>query len=240
MTTTTTQALSPAGTAARDGESFLASTIGRKLVMAVTGVVLFGFVVVHMIGNLQIYLGPEALDAYGAFLRHVLHGGGIWIARATLLLAVGLHIWAAWSLTLTSWSARKVGYLEVRHRESTYASRTMRWSGPILALFVVFHLLHFTIGSVTPGFRFEDGRVYHNVVAGFQVWPVSAFYILAMLALGYHMYHGVWSMTQTLGWAHPRYNRLRRAFAAVFTGLVVVGNISIPVAVLAGVVRQVP
>ena len=234
MTTTTSQALSAAPTA-DGGEAFLASTVGRKVVMAVTGVVLFGFVVVHMIGNLQIYLGPESLDAYGRFLREFLHGGGIWVARAALLLAVGLHIWAAWSLTRTSWSSRPLGYRQVQRRESTYASRTMRWSGPLLALFVVYHLMHFTIGSAHPSF--EEGKVYANVVAGFQVWPVSAFYIVAMLALGLHMYHGVWSMTQTLGLAHPRYDGCRRGFAAAFTGLVVAGNISIPLAVLAGIVR---
>jgi succinate dehydrogenase / fumarate reductase cytochrome b subunit len=111
----------------------------------------------------------------------------------------------------------------------------MRWSGPIIALFVVYHLLHLTIGSAHP--RFEEGKVYVNVVTGFQVWPVSVFYIVAMLALGLHMYHGVWSMTQTLGLAHPRYDRLRRWFAAASTGLVVAGNISIPLAVLAGIVR---
>jgi len=234
MTTTTAQALS-AAPAANEGEAFLASTVGRKVVMAVTGVVLFGFVVVHMIGNLQIYLGPEPLDAYGRFLRSFLHGGGIWVARATLLSSVGLHIWAAWSLTRTSWAARPVAYRQVHRRESTYASRTMRWSGPILALFVVYHLLHLTIGSVHP--HFEEGKVYANVVAGFQVWPVSLFYIVAMLALGLHMYHGVWSMTQTFGLAHPRYDALRRGFAAAVTGVVVAGNISIPLAVLTGIVR---
>ena len=233
MTTASPRALTAAP--ADESVSFLASTVGRKAVMAVTGVVLFGFVVVHMIGNLQIYLGPEPIDAYGRFLRTFLHGGGIWVARATLFVAVTLHIWAAWVLSRTSWSARPVPYREVAHRESTYASRTMRWSGPILALFVVYHLLHLTIGTAHP--HFEEGKVYANVVAGFQVWPVSAFYIVSMLALGLHMYHGVWSMTQSLGLAHPRYDRLRRVFAAAFTGIVVAGNISIPVAVLAGIVR---
>jgi len=234
MTTTTAQVLTAAPTA-DGGEAFLASTVGRKIVMAATGVVLFGFVVGHMIGNLQIYLGAESLDAYGRFLRSFLHGGGIWLARATLFVAVGLHIWAAWSLTRTSWAARPVAYRQVRRRESTYASRTMRWSGPLLALFIVYHLMHLTIGSAHP--HFEEGAVYANVVAGFQVWPVSAFYIVAMLALGLHMYHGVWSMTQTFGLAHPRYDGLRRGCAAAFTGLVVAGNISIPLTVLAGIVR---
>jgi succinate dehydrogenase / fumarate reductase cytochrome b subunit len=238
---TSTHALTATGAArARDGETFLESTIGRKIAMAASGVVLFGFVVGHMFGNLQIYLGPAALDAYGEALRHLLHGAGLWMVRAVLLAAVLTHIAAAWSLTRTNWSARPVGYRAIRRRETTYAARTMIWSGPILALFVVFHLLHFTFGSVTPGFRFEPGHVYHNVVGGFSFWPVSLFYILAMLALGLHMYHGVWSMTQTFGLSHPRYERLRRAFAAGVTGLVIAGNISIPLAVLSGLVRQAP
>jgi succinate dehydrogenase / fumarate reductase cytochrome b subunit len=116
----------------------------------------------------------------------------------------------------------------------------MIWSGPILLLFVVFHLLHFTVGSVTPGFRFEEGHVYHNLVGGFSLWPVSLFYIVAMLALGLHMYHGVWSMTQTFGWSHPRYDRMRCLFSAAITVVVVAGNISIPVAVLAGFVPPAP
>jgi succinate dehydrogenase / fumarate reductase cytochrome b subunit len=220
---------------ARRAVPLLASTIGRKAVMAATGVILVAFVVGHMLGNLQVYLGAAALDAYGALLRELLHGTGLWIVRAVLLVAVGGHIWAAWSLTRSGWKARPVGYRRTEHRESTYASRTMRWSGPILALFVVYHLLHLTIGSAHPSF--EEGRVYHNVVAGFSVWPVSAFYILAMLALGLHMYHGLWSLTQTFGLAHPRYDRLRRGAAAAITLVVVAGNISIPVAVLTGLVR---
>jgi succinate dehydrogenase / fumarate reductase cytochrome b subunit len=203
--------------------------------MAVTGVILFGFVVGHMIGNLQVYLGPEALDHYGAFLRELGHGGALWIARATLLAAVILHIWAAVSLTLTSTAARPVGYRRHAWRESTYASRTMRWSGAILALFIAYHLLHFTTGTVHPDFR--HGGVYHNVITGFRVWPVSVFYIAAQLALGLHLYHGIWSMLHTLGLSHPRYDRLRSGVSTAFAFLVVIGNISIPVAVLAGAVR---
>ncbi len=215
--------------------NFLGSSIGKKVVMAATGVILFGFVVGHMIGNLQIFLGSAALNAYGAFLRHVGHGGGIWVARAVILVAVALHIWAATSLTLTSLKARPVGYRQVTPQASTYASRTMRWSGPLLALFIGYHLAHFTLGTAHPSFR--EGDVYHNVIVGFSQWPVSVFYILAMLGLGLHMYHGVWSMLQTLGLSHPRYNPLRQAFASVVTGLVVAGNISIPVSVLAGLIR---
>lgn len=219
-----------------DGEpTLMGSSVGKKVVMAVTGLILFGYVIAHMSGNLLAYLGPEALNAYAVWLRELVHGAGLWIARAVLLLAVVLHIWSATAITVENLKARPVGYRTARHDRSTYASRTMVWSGPILALFVVYHILHLTTGTVHPDFR--EGDVYHNFVAGFRVVPVSAFYIVAMLALGYHLYHGVWSMLQTLGLAHPRYDRLRAAFAGLFTGVVVVGNISFPVAVLLGVIR---
>jgi len=215
--------------------SFFGTSVGKKAVMGVTGIILVGFVVGHMLGNLQVFLGPKAMNGYAVFLREFLHGTGIWIARTTLLVAVGLHIWAATSLTLASWSARPVGYRETQHRESNYASRTMRWSGPILALFVVYHLLHLTTGTVHPSF--VEGDVYHNFVAGFRVLPVSLFYIAAMLALGFHLYHGVWSMLQSLGLSHPRYNHLRHALSTLVTVAVVGGNISFPVAVLAGFIQ---
>lgn len=203
--------------------------------MAVTGVILVGFVLGHLVGNLQLYLGPESLNAYGEFLQEFLHGMGVWIARAGLLLAVGLHIWAATSLTLANRSARPQSYRQQRPVESTYASRTMIWSGPLLALFIVYHLLHFTIGSAHP--NFVKGDVYHNVIIGFSQWPISAFYIVAMLALGLHLYHGIWSFTQTLGLSHPKWNGLRRTVATLLTLVVVVGNISMPVAVLLGWVK---
>jgi succinate dehydrogenase / fumarate reductase cytochrome b subunit len=204
--------------------------------MAVSGLVLFAFVVGHLVGNLQVYLGREALNSYAIALRQVLHGTALWLARGGLLLAVGLHIWAAATLTRDNQAARPVGYRRTHRRESTYASRTMAWSGPILLLFVVYHLLHFTFGTVHPNFR--EGDVYHNFVVGFQPWPVASFYILAMLALGLHLYHGVWSMLQTLGLSHPRYNALRHAFSTLVAGAVVVGNISFPLAVLFGLLHE--
>jgi succinate dehydrogenase / fumarate reductase cytochrome b subunit len=212
---------------------FFGSSIGKKVVMAATGVVLVGFVVLHLLGNLQVYEGPEKLNAYGAALRRVPEL--LWGARLSLLASVGLHIWAAYSLTRMNRAARPRGYAVHDYRESTYASRTMRWSGVTLLLFVVYHLLHFTFGTVHNDFR--EGDVYHNVVSGFRAWPVSALYIAAMLALGLHLYHGVWSMLQTLGVSHPRYNPLRHTLATLLTVFVVAGNISIPVAVLMGLVR---
>ncbi len=215
--------------------AFLASTIGKKVVMAGTGIILFGFVCGHAVGNLQAYLGPEALNHYAAFLREFIHGWGLWIVRATLLASVALHIWAATALTIENRRARPVGYRAVQHEQSTYASRTMVWSGPILALFVIYHILHFTTGAVHQDF--VEGDAYHNFVTGFQVVPVSAFYIVAMLALGLHLYHGVWSMLQTLGLSHPRYDPLRHAFSTMFTVAVIGVNISFPVAVMIGVIR---
>jgi succinate dehydrogenase / fumarate reductase cytochrome b subunit len=217
-------------------KGFLGSTIGRKVVMAVTGVLLVGFVLVHMIGNLQMFLPDhEAINHYGRFLREMLHGTGIWVARGVLLASVVLHIGAAWSLTRTSLKARPVAYAAVAPDASTYASRTMRWSGPILGLFIVYHLLHFTIGSVHPAF--VDGDVYRNVIVGFSVWPVSAAYIVAMLALGLHLRHGMWSMLQSLGASHPRWNTARDRAATVLTAIIVLGFISVPLAVLAGVLK---
>jgi len=215
--------------------TFVRSTVGRKVIMAGTGLVLFGFVFVHMLGNLQLYLGPAAINGYAVFLRHFLHGSGIWIARAVLVSAAGLHIWSATSLTLQSWAARPVGYKRWEPRESTYASRTMRWSGVIVLSFLVYHLLHFTLGTAHPDY--VELQPYHNVVAGFRVVPVSIFYIVAMILLGFHLDHGAWSMLRTLGLAHPRYARYARAAAAAFAILLVLGNISFPIAVLAGVVR---
>lgn len=216
--------------------AFFASTIGRKVVMAVTGLLLFGFVVAHMLGNLQVYLGPTKLDEYGAALRKL--PALLWALRLGLLAAAAGHVWAAASLTLTNRAARPAGYRVARYRESSYASRTMRWSGVVLFLFVVYHLLHFTIGSAHPDF--VEGGVNHNFVTGFKVWWVSAFYVVAMLCLGLHMHHGVWSLLQTLGLNHPRYNHLRLAFATFITAVVVIGNISMPLSVLAGLIREAP
>ncbi|HEX4824485.1 MAG TPA: succinate dehydrogenase cytochrome b subunit [Candidatus Polarisedimenticolaceae bacterium] len=215
---------------------FVASTIGRKVVMAVTGVILFGFVLVHMIGNLQVFLPDhEAINHYGRFLREILHGTGIWIARGTLLAAVVLHIWSATSLTITNQKARPIGYRKTAPDASTYASRTMRWGGVIILLFVVYHILHMTLGTVHPAFA--PGDVYRNVVTGFQVWPVTLFYVIAMIALGFHLRHGVWSMLQTLGISHPKWDRARQTAAIVFAVVVTIGFVAVPLSVLAGVVK---
>ncbi|HEX6737337.1 MAG TPA: succinate dehydrogenase cytochrome b subunit [Vicinamibacteria bacterium] len=216
--------------------AFLSSSLGKKVVMAVTGIALFGFVVGHMVGNLQVFLGREALNAYAVWLREFLHGAGLWLARGGLLLAAALHIWAATSLTLMNRAARPLGYRERQDLAASYASRTMRWSGVIVALFVVYHLMHLTWGNAHPDFR--HGDVYHNFIVGFQSPLVSLFYIAANIALGFHLWHGAWSMMQTLGLSHPRYNPLRKAFAVAVTLVVTLGNLAFPVAVLAGVLHE--
>lgn len=218
--------------------SFLASSIGKKIVMAVTGIMLVGFVVGHMAGNMQLYLpahgGEHPLDAYGHFLRTMLHGAGIWIARGGLLVAALLHIWAAVTLTKLNMEARPVAYKEVKSQASTLASRSMRVSGFIVLSFLIFHLLHLTLGKIGP---FEEGKVFQNVVQGFQSPVISGFYILAMVCLFGHLRHGVWSMLQTLGLSHPSYNTLRDRLAFGVALLVVGANISFPLAVLAGFVK---
>jgi succinate dehydrogenase cytochrome b subunit len=215
--------------------TFLGSTIGKKVVMAATGVVLFGFVVGHMAGNLQLYLGPSVMNAYGAFLREILHGAGLWIARAVLLASVLLHVWAAAALTKVDVEARPVGYRTLRPHASTYAARSMRWTGVLLAAFVVYHLADLTFGAANPAF--EEGDVYHNVVASFGRAPVVLFYVAAMCCLGLHLKHGTLSMLRTLGLSHPGHERMAGRALTLIVGVTIAANVSFPLAVLFGVVR---
>ncbi|MFQ5678475.1 MAG: succinate dehydrogenase cytochrome b subunit [Gemmatimonadota bacterium] len=220
--------------------SFYGTTVGKKVAMAGSGGLLLLFVLGHMIGNLKVYQGPEAYNAYAEGLREagaplLSHGELLWIARILLLAALLIHVTAAIQLTRISRTARSMGYARTPHEEISYASRTVRWGGTIIFLFVVYHLLHLTWGTVHPAF--VRGDVYHNFVAGFQVWPVSVVYMLGMIVLGLHIYHGTWSMMQTLGIDPPRYGRYRRPFAALVALVIVAGNLSFPLAVLLGVVR---
>ncbi len=212
---------------------FYSTTIGKKMVMAVTGLLLALFLLGHALGNLQLLGGPQQLDGYAAKL----HGlpALVWAVRLGLLLALGLHVLSAIGLWLRNRSSRPVRYQVQRFRETTYAARTMIWGGPIIALFLVYHLLHFTTGQVHGSF--EKGHVYANVVAGFKVWWVSLVYIGANLTLAFHLYHGMWSWLQTLGMGHPKYNRWRPIFAAAFAGVVGGINIFLPLVVLLGIRR---
>lgn len=220
--------------------NFYRSALGKKAVMAVTGIILFGWITAHMLGNLKLYLGAEHLNEYGHWLRNMgapalPEATALWISRIVLIVCGWLHIQAATQLTLMNRQARPDDYEKREYEASDFPSRTMRWGGVLLLIFVVFHLLHLTTGDAHPRFIFGD--VYHNVVTGFQVVWVSLFYILAQIALGMHLYHGLWSMFQSLGWNHPRFNRWRRTFATAFAIIIAAVNISFPVAVLTGLVR---
>ncbi|MCZ7527472.1 MAG: succinate dehydrogenase cytochrome b subunit [Acidimicrobiia bacterium] len=220
---------------------FYRSAVGKKWVMALTGIALLGYVLAHMVGNLKVYLSPEEINSYGEALRDL--GGHLvprtsllWILRVGLAAAFVLHVHAAATLTLTNRRARPVRYQS--HRDyvaANFASRTMRMTGIVVALFVIFHLMDLTWGTTHPDF--VRGDVYHNIVESFSRWPVALAYIVANLALGLHIFHGAWSMFQSLGINNPRYNHLRRWFAAAFAAVIVVGNVSFPVMVLAGVVE---
>jgi succinate dehydrogenase / fumarate reductase cytochrome b subunit len=210
--------------------------VGKKYAMAVSGVVLMLFVFVHMLGNLKLYLGASALDTYSRWLRTAGEPALpretlLWGVRIVLLAAVVVHMHAAYSLTRVNRSARPEAYRAPRdYVAASFASRTMRWTGIIVALFVVFHLLDLTWGTANPDFR--AGDPYHNVVASFQRWPVAIAYIVANLALATHLYHGAGSLFQSIGVLFRR----RRAFAIAFAAVIAAGNISLPLAVLTGVV----
>ena len=217
------------------------SAIGKKAVMATTGLILFGFVLVHMLGNLKTYLGAEHMNEYAYFLRHVgepLVPAGVllWVARIVLLVCAVLHIYSAYELTMMNREARPVGYQAGRgFVKATYAARTMRWGGVILLLFIVYHLLHLTTGNAHPSF--VEGDAYGNLVKGLRVWWSAAIYIVANLALGLHLYHGLWAMFGSVGLTNPRFESWRRNFAVLFAVVVTLGNLSFPIAILTGYVH---
>jgi succinate dehydrogenase / fumarate reductase cytochrome b subunit len=220
---------------------FYRSAVGKKWVMAITGLIGLGFVFVHMVGNLKLFLSKQEINLYGEALRHL--GGHLvpatwvlWALRLVLIGAVLLHIHAAYSLTVLNRKARPDGYQSPRdYVAADYASRTMRWTGIIVALFILFHLADLTWGTANP--EFVRGDPYNNLVYSFQRVPVAIIYIVAMLALGLHLYHGAWSMFQSLGINSPRINAWRRGFAVGFTAIVVVGNLSFPIAVQLGLIE---
>lgn len=209
------------------------TTVGKKILMAVTGIILSLYVIAHMIGNLQIYIGAEQIDAYARFLHS--KPALLWAARSVLLFCVMVHIVAAVQLWLRNRASRPVRYRLFRPPEVDYAARTMMWSGPIILLFILYHLGHLTVGCLHHDFI--RGDVYHNVVTTFRIWWVAGFYMLANLLLAVHLYHGLWSLFQTFGWDHPLFGRARRWIAIGFAVLIGAGNVSLPLAVLAGVVR---
>jgi succinate dehydrogenase / fumarate reductase cytochrome b subunit len=221
---------------------FWEAAIGKKIVMAGTGILLFGYVVAHLLGNLQIYSSnPEQINIYAAFLHNPSNTGLLWGARLVLLWAVGMHVLASLQLWNLKRAARPVAYIKKQDPAASYASRTMMWSGPIVGAFIIFHILHLTTGSI-PGLPLSELSEHHpnvraNLIAGFSNPAVSGFYILAIVLLCTHLYHGLWSMFQSLGVAHPVYTPLLKKFAVLASIAICIGNISIPISVLLGVVR---
>jgi len=219
---------------------FWRSAVGKKWIMAVTGIMLLGFVLFHMIGNLKIYLGAVHLDEYAEWLRtigepFVPRGVFLWILRVGLILAFFGHIVSAAQLTRMNHRSRPVKYQSPRdYVAADFASRTMRWTGVIVGLFVIFHLMDLTWGTVDPGWA--RGHVYANVIHSFQRVPVAIVYIVANIALAFHIYHGAWSMFQSLGINNPKWNDARRTFALGFALLIGIANVSFPLLVVTGVV----
>ena len=220
---------------------FYSSSVGKKAVMAATGLILLSFVLLHMLGNLKLYDDAAHMNAYGEYLRTIgepifPHTGVLWILRAGLILAFALHIHAAYSLTVINRKARPAKYEGGRdYIAANYAARTMRWSGVIVGLYLIYHLMDLTWGI--GGADYERGEPYQNVVNSLERWPIAVVYIVANLALGLHIFHGAWSLFQSLGWNNPRFNQWRKSFAVGFAALIVAGNVSFPVAVLLGIVE---
>jgi succinate dehydrogenase / fumarate reductase cytochrome b subunit len=221
---------------------FYRSTIGKKIIMAATGLIGIGFVIGHMAGNLQAFIGQNKLNAYGALLHGPL-AELLWVVRVVLIIAVVLHVLMAWQLTMRARAARPIGYRKREPQVSTLASRTMRWGGVLLLAFIVVHILHFTTGQIDPanwrGRLDAAGRhdVYGNLVASFRIWWVAAFYVLAMIFLGLHLYHGAWSSVRTLGYAKPSPRPLHRQIALIVAAVVWLGFTLVPLGVLAGLIR---
>jgi succinate dehydrogenase cytochrome b subunit len=210
------------------------SSVGKKVIMAVTGLVWVAYLITHMLANLLVFQGPTKINTYSVFLHGT--GGALWAARLVLFVALVLHVVAAVQLAGRRQEARPRGYAAGREPQvSTLAARTIRWGGALILIFLVYHILHFTIGTAHPSF--VEGNPYHNVAAGFHNPIVVFFYLIAMAAVGLHLYHGVWSSGRSLGMSPPSPRPLRRTVALVLALLVWLGFTVIPIAVYAGAVR---
>jgi len=214
---------------------FYASMVGKKVVMGVTGLIGIGFVIIHSLGNLLVFRGPAAINSYSHFLKST--GELLWAVRIVLIVAVVLHVIAAVQLTRQSRSARPIAYTKHEHQVATVASRTMRWGGAFLFVFIVLHILHFTTGTIRPAGVFSAEDVYANVVTSFRIWWVSLFYVLAMVALGLHLFHGAWSSVRSIGVSPPSPHPLHHRISLAMAILVWAAFTAVPVAVFAGIVR---
>jgi succinate dehydrogenase / fumarate reductase cytochrome b subunit len=214
---------------------FYGSMVGKKVVMGVTGLIGIGYVILHVLGNLLIFRGPEAINGYS----HFLHSAGelLWGVRIVLIVAVILHVIAAVQLTRQSRAARPIGYIKQEHQVATVGSRTMRWGGVLLFVFIVLHILHFTTGTIRPAGIFSQGDVYVNVVTSFRIWWVVLFYVIAMVALGLHLFHGAWSSVRSIGVSPASPEPLHHRISLVFAILVWAAFTAVPIAVFAGLVR---
>jgi succinate dehydrogenase / fumarate reductase, cytochrome b subunit len=225
---------------------FYRSTIGKKVIMALSGLAMILFLVGHMAGNLKIFAGINQetgdykLDEYAQFLRDFGspmfgHGGFLWVARLGLLLAVGIHVLMAVQLSRMNKMARADAYERRSYRASTFPARSMLAGGVIITLFIIYHILHFTVGLPVLG-EFREGEVYQNVVLGFQSWHNVAIYTVALSAICLHLYHGAWSLFQTLGWDSPSLNPVLRKGAQVLSVILLLGFLVVPFAIACGVV----
>ncbi|HEX5406582.1 MAG TPA: succinate dehydrogenase cytochrome b subunit [Pseudonocardiaceae bacterium] len=219
--------------------SLWGTTIGKKAVMAVTGLIMVAFLLLHMLGNLKIFFGAVDFDHYAAWLRTigepVLHNAWyLWIQRVVLLVALVSHVTAAAQLSRRDRRARPVRYTHGQRPRATFATRTMRYGGVLLALFIVWHLLDLTVGVVNPGF--DPNSPYHNVVQDFQVWWINLIYIVAVVVLGIHINHGFWSATQTLGVNRGRDHAIR-VIGSALAVVITLGFVLVPVGVMSGLVR---
>jgi succinate dehydrogenase / fumarate reductase cytochrome b subunit len=214
---------------------FYGSMVGKKGVMGVTGLIGIGFVLVHALGNLLVFRGPDAINSYSRFLKST--GELLWGLRIVLIVAVVLHVIAAGQLTRQSRAARPVDYVKREAQAATLASRTMRWGGALLLVFIVVHILHFTTGTITPAGVFSHQDVYANVVTSFRIWWVALFYVVSMIALGFHLFHGAWSSVRSIGVSPPSPVPLHHRISTVLAILIWAAFTSIPIAVFSGLVR---
>lgn len=214
---------------------FYASMVGKKVVMGITGLIGIGFVMAHALGNLLVFRGPDAINNYSHFLKGT--GELLWGLRIVLIVSVILHVIAAVQLTQQSRAARPIGYAKQERQVATVASRTMRWGGALLLVFIVLHILHFTTGAIRPEGVFSREDVYENIILSFRIWWVALLYVVAMLALGLHLFHGAWSSVRSIGVSPPSPEPLHHRISLAIALLVWAAFTAVPVAVVTGIVR---
>jgi succinate dehydrogenase / fumarate reductase, cytochrome b subunit len=219
----------------RSLRGFYASMVGKKVVMGITGLIGIGFVILHSLGNLLVSRGAAAINSYSHFLKST--GELLWTLRVILIVAVTLHVIAAVQLTRQSRAARPIGYTKHQAQAATISSRTMRWGGALLLVFIILHILHFTTGTIRPSGAFAPGDVYANMVTGFRIWWVVLFYVVSMIALGLHIFHGAWSSVRSIGISPSSPEPLHKRVSLVIALFVWAAFTAVPIAVFSGIVR---